>query len=315
MELNRMIRIRMQPELDAKLRIIALTELVSTRLSSRRIFTNGPGNSLAHQVSIFINFAKMKLIDTHTHLYLPEFDSDSEAVVARAIKAGVERMYLPNVDSETIESMHRLESKFPDNCFAMMGLHPCSVSKETIDSELIIVEEWFNKRAYPAVGEIGLDLYWDKNSFEIQVEALRVQCNLALKYNIPVVLHSREATGECIKVISEFVGLRGVFHCFSGSSSEAKAITEMGFYLGIGGVLTYKKSTLPDSIQDIPLEFLVLETDSPYLSPVPFRGKRNESSYIRHVLDCLSEQRMIGRAELAEVTTNNALKLFAAHGS
>jgi len=257
----------------------------------------------------------MKLIDTHTHLYLPEFDADREAVVKRAIESGVERMYLPNVDSETIESMHKLEALFPLNCYAMMGLHPCSVKKETIDEELALVESWLSKRKYPAVGEIGLDLYWDKSTFETQVEALRTQCRWALQYNIPVVLHSRESTAECIKIVSEFVGLKGVFHCFSGTASEAKAITEMGFYLGIGGAFTYKKSSLPESIRDIQLEYLVLETDSPYLSPVPYRGKRNESSYIRHVLDGLSELHMVGRTQMADITTQNALKLFASHES
>jgi TatD DNase family protein len=261
----------------------------------------------------------MKLIDTHTHLYLPEFDADREAVVKRAIESGVERMYLPNVDSETIESMHKLEAMFPLNCYAMMGLHPCSVKKETVDQELASVESWLSKRKYPAVGEIGLDLYWDKSTFDIQVEALKIQCQWARKYDIPVVLHSRDSTRECIDVISEFSsgqgGLRGVFHCFSGSADEAKSIIEMGFYLGIGGAFTYKKSSLPESIRDIPLEYLVLETDSPYLSPVPYRGKRNESSYIRHVLDGLSELHMVGRAQLADITTQNALKLFASHES
>ncbi|MEZ5172643.1 MAG: TatD family hydrolase [Bacteroidia bacterium] len=261
----------------------------------------------------------MKLIDTHTHLYLPEFDNDRHDVVRRAIDAGVERMYLPNVEGETIDAMHELEAAFPGNCFAMMGLHPCSVKKETMEQELALVETWLSKRKYPAVGEIGLDLYWDKSTLEIQVEALRIQCSWAQKYNIPVVLHSRDSTAECIEVISEFTGtdagLKGVFHCFSGTAGEAKAITEMGFFLGIGGPLTYKKSALAESIREISTDYLVLETDAPYLSPVPYRGKRNESSYIRQVLDFLSEDRMIGKAELAEITTRNALKLFALHES
>lgn len=257
----------------------------------------------------------MRLIDTHTHLYLPEFDADREAVVARAIECGVERMYLPNVDSETISTMHQLESSFPNNCFAMMGLHPCSVKKESFEHELALVESWLGKRTYPAVGEIGLDLFWDKSTYELQAEALRIQCSWALRYNIPVVLHSRESTSECIQIISEFSGLKGVFHCFSGSAREAEQISEMGFYLGIGGVLTYKKSTLAESIRNISLDYLLLETDAPYLSPVPYRGKRNETSYIRHVLDFLSEARMTGKGELAEITTRNALKLFAPNES
>ncbi len=255
----------------------------------------------------------MLLIDTHTHLYLPEFDSDRKLMVQRAIDSGVYRMYLPNVDSETIHAMHELESQFPDNCFAMMGLHPCSVKPESYKNELQLVKEWLDKRSYAAVGEIGLDLYWDKSTLEIQQEALVTQCIWALQKQLPVVIHSRESTRECVDIIKPIArrGLRGVFHCFSGSAAEAAEIVEMGFYLGIGGVLTYKKSTLQDDISEIPLSKLVLETDSPYLSPVPFRGKRNESSYIRYVLEFLSESRRVGKKELAEITTSNALELFS----
>ncbi|MEX1189607.1 MAG: TatD family hydrolase [Bacteroidia bacterium] len=256
----------------------------------------------------------MILIDTHTHLYLPEFDNDRNEMVKRAIDAGVEKFYLPNVDSETIESMHNLEAAFPENCIAMMGLHPCSVKPESYKTELALVREWLEKRKYAAVGEIGMDLYWDKSTFEIQKEALETQCKWALEFDLPIVIHSRESTQECIDIIKPFInqgkGLRGVFHCFSGTPEEAKAITEMGFYLGIGGVITYKKSTLAESIADVPLNKLVLETDSPYLSPVPYRGKRNESSYIRYVLEFLSESRRIGKKELAEITTQNANELF-----
>jgi TatD DNase family protein len=254
----------------------------------------------------------MKLIDTHTHLYLPEFDADREAVVKRAIESGVERMYLPNVDSETIDEMHALEATFPENCFAMMGLHPCSVKPESYQQELELVKSWLDKRPYVAVGEIGLDLYWDKSTYEIQLEALKLQCEWALEKGLPVVIHSRESTQACIDIIKPYAsgGLKGIFHCFSGTSVEAKEITDMGFLLGIGGVLTYKKSTLAIDIKDIPIEFLVLETDAPYLSPVPFRGKRNESSYLKHTLTYLAEARMLGVKELANITTANALALF-----
>lgn len=254
----------------------------------------------------------MQLIDTHTHLYLPEFNEDRHSMVQRAIDSGVYRMYLPNVDSETIDEMHALETAFPENCFAMMGLHPCSVKAETYKQELEVVKNWLNKRHYVAVGEIGLDLYWDKSTYDIQVEALKLQCEWALQKGIPVVIHSRDSTRECIDIIKPFAsgGLKGIFHCFSGSSSEAKEITDMGFLLGIGGVITYKKSTLAEDIKDIPSSFLVLETDAPYLSPVPFRGKRNESSYLKHTLTYLAEARMIGVKDLANITTANALALF-----
>jgi len=254
----------------------------------------------------------MQLIDTHTHLYLPEFNEDRVQMIKRAIDAGVSRMYLPNVDSETIAVMHDLEKEFPENCFAMMGLHPCSVKQTSYKDELALVKKWLETRHYVGLGEIGLDLYWDKSTYEIQVEALKIQCEWALEKGIPVILHSRESTQECINIIKPFAnrGLKGVFHCFSGTAEEAKMIVSMGFYLGIGGVVTYKKSTLAADIKDIPNEYLLLETDAPYLSPVPFRGKRNESSYLKHILTYLAEARMIGVKDLANITTANALALF-----
>ena len=254
----------------------------------------------------------MQLIDTHTHLYLPEFNEDRVQMIKRAIDAGVSRMYLPNVDSETIAVMHDLEKEFPENCFSMMGLHPCSVKQTSYKDELALVKKWLETRHYVGLGEIGLDLYWDKSTYEIQVEALKIQCEWALEKGIPVILHSRESTQECINIIKPFAnrGLKGVFHCFSGTAEEAKMIVSMGFYLGIGGVVTYKKSTLAADIKDIPNEYLLLETDAPYLSPVPFRGKRNESSYLKHILTYLAEARMIGVKDLANITTANALALF-----
>jgi TatD DNase family protein len=254
----------------------------------------------------------MTLSDTHAHLYLPEFDADRAAVIQRAMEAGVTEIYLPNVDSETIPMLHALTDAYPENCFPMMGLHPCSVKPETMEDELALVKQWLNTRDYVAVGEIGLDLYWDKSTFDIQVEALQRQCEWAMEEKLPVILHSRNATKECIEVIRPFAerGLKGIFHCFSGTAEEAMTITEMGFLLGIGGVLTFKKSGLGESIAEIPLEFLVLETDAPYLAPVPFRGKRNESAYIRNILDELSAIRRIGRVELAAITTATARQLF-----
>ena len=252
------------------------------------------------------------LSDTHTHLYLPEFDNDRNAMMQRAIEAGVTEIYLPNVDSETIPLMHAMVDAFPTHCFPMMGLHPCSVKSDTMEEELTLVKYWLDTRDYVAVGEIGLDLYWDKSTLDIQIEALKRQCEWALEKNLPVILHCRESTAQSIEVIRPFAerGLRGIFHCFSGNAEEARIITQMGFLLGIGGVLTFKKSGLAEAIAEIPLDFLVLETDAPYLAPVPFRGKRNEAAYIRIILEALSEIRRVGKNELATITTANARRLF-----
>jgi TatD DNase family protein len=254
-----------------------------------------------------------QLIDTHSHIYLPEFNEDRKSTVLRAIDAGVDKIYLPNVDSETINALHELADEFPENCIPMMGLHPCSVKPETYNSELLIVERHLKERNYVAVGEIGLDLYWDKSTLAIQVKALQTQCEWALELSLPVVIHSRSSTLETIEVIEPFAhkGLKGVFHCFSGTAEEAQRIVAMDFMLGIGGVITYKKSDLYLTIADVPNEYLVLETDAPYLSPVPFRGKRNEPSYIQYVLTTLAEYRNVNKEQLAEITTQNAKNLFS----
>jgi len=252
------------------------------------------------------------IIDTHAHLYLPEFDDDRTEALERAVSAGVRQLFLPNVDSRTVESLHKLSEAWPEICFPMMGLHPCSVSGESFDEELDIVKELLDSRNYIAVGEIGLDLYWDKTTLAMQVKALQMQCEWALEKDLPVALHSRNATRECIDVIKPFAarGLKGVFHCFSGTAEEAAEITAMDFFLGIGGVLTFKKSGLDEAIKDISSGFLVLETDAPYLSPVPFRGKRNEPAYITNVLSLLATLRRKSEEEMAAITTANALRLF-----
>lgn len=252
-------------------------------------------------------------IDTHSHIYLPEFNSDRTETVQRAIAAGVEKIYLPNVDSETIDALHQLAAEFPDNCIPMMGLHPCSVKPETYEAELKIVEQLLHQRKYAGIGEIGLDLYWDKTTLNIQIEALKVQCEWALALRLPVIIHSRSSTQEAIDVISPYAkkGLKGVFHCFSGTKEEAQQIVALNFMLGIGGVITYKKSDLHLAIADVPTELLVLETDAPYLSPVPHRGKRNEPSYIPFVLSTLAQYRNIDAEKLAAITTQNARKLFS----
>jgi TatD DNase family protein len=253
----------------------------------------------------------MKLVDTHCHLYLSEFENDREEMLQRARAAGVHRFYLPAIDSQVIDDMLRLEELYPGECISMIGLHPCSV-KENFLLELKIVEEFLLKRKFVAVGEIGLDFHWDKTFTKQQYEAFNHQMELALHYNIPIVIHSREAIKECISAVKPFAakGLKGIFHCFGDTYETAREIINMGFYLGIGGVLTYKKAGIPQVLENISLDHLVLETDAPYLSPVPFRGKRNESSYLRHIADKLAEAKRVTVEEVAEVTTRNAEKIF-----
>ncbi len=251
------------------------------------------------------------MIDTHTHLYDEKFNDDRNDMIQRAIRSGVERMYLPNCDSGTIAGMLEVEQHFPDQCFAMMGLHPCSVN-EHVEDELRIVRAWLDKRKFCAVGEIGLDYYWDKTFAEAQQKAFHTQIEWALEFNIPIVIHTREATKDTIDIVKEYApkGIRGVFHCFSGSYESAMQIIGMGFYLGIGGVLTYKNAGLQEVVQKIDLQHLVLETDAPYLTPVPHRGKRNESSYVNLVAQKLAELKNVPLAEVRKTTTENALKLF-----
>lgn len=253
----------------------------------------------------------MNLIDTHCHLYVEEFDADRDAMIARAQAAGVSRFYLPAIDSEAIPGMLALEEKYPGVCMAMMGLHPCYV-KENYRQELAIVEEWLQKRDFVAIGEIGLDLYWDKTFFPQQLEAFERQMQWALDKKRPNVIHTRKAMPETIKAVKPFAGkgLRGIFHCFSGNAIEAKQITDLGFLLGIGGVVTYKNSGLPEALAQIGPEHLVLETDAPYLSPVPYRGKRNESAYLAQILARLAEVKQMPEDELAAITTANAEKIF-----
>lgn len=252
----------------------------------------------------------MEIIDTHTHLYLEDFQADIEDVLTHAQAEGVTRFYLPNVDSSTIDDLLKLEQKHPE-CIAMMGLHPCSV-KENVADELKLVEEWLRKRPFAAVGEIGLDYYWDKTFVAEQKDAFRKQINWALELNLPIVIHSRDSMQDCIDLVKEQQNgkLRGIFHCFGGSLEEAKQIMDLGFLMGIGGVVTYKKSGLVEVLPSIPLEYLVLETDAPYLTPVPFRGKRNEPSYLKYVVTKMADAMNIPVEEIAAQTTRNAQKLF-----
>lgn len=253
----------------------------------------------------------MILIDTHAHLYLEEFGSDMPELLERAEIAGVKRFYLPAIDSSEHERMLALEANYPDKCLAMMGLHPCYV-KENVEEELALVEGWLAKRSFAAVGEIGLDFYWDRTFEEQQYAAFRRQIALARQYALPIVIHSRNSMQECIELVKEGQdgGLTGVFHCFSGSYELAKEVVKLGFFLGIGGVVTYKNAGLPAVLAKLSLENLVLETDAPYLTPVPFRGKRNESSYLSYIVQKLAEIYAVTQEEVARITTANALQLF-----
>lgn len=253
-------------------------------------------------------------VDTHAHLYSNQFDGDQDEMINRALKGGVKKFYLPNIDKDTIEGMLDLENRYKGTIFPMMGLHPCSV-KENYKEELNVAKEWLDKRPFCAIGEIGIDLYWDKTFFEEQVEAFRTQIKWAKELKIPIIIHARESMDEIMEVVEEEndENLRGIFHCFSGNVDHAQKVMELGgFLMGIGGVITFKNSgkVLREVLEHVGMEYLVLETDAPYLSPVPFRGKRNESSYISLVATKLAELKGLTIAEVGTITTNNSEKLF-----
>jgi len=260
---------------------------------------------------IFRYFCPMILVDTHTHLYLEQFDPDREQVVKNAIDAGIGYMLLPNIDRDSISSMLSLADSFPEHCIPMMGLHPTSV-KEDYHDQLAEIESWLAKRTYCAIGEIGIDLYWDKTFQKQQEDAFRRQIRLAKEHDLPIVIHSRDSFQEIMNILKEekHEKLRGVFHCFTGNLEEATEAIEMGFLLGIGGVLTYKKSGLDMVMEKISLEHIILETDSPFLPPVPHRGKRNESAWVLIVAQKLAVIKGMSVEEIGETTTANARKLF-----
>ncbi|MBX2969570.1 MAG: TatD family hydrolase [Cyclobacteriaceae bacterium] len=249
--------------------------------------------------------------DTHAHIYLEEFDTDRTDMLTRAQQAGVEKVYLPNIDSTSIDRMLALEERAKGACFAMMGLHPCSVKKD-FEKELYVVESWLAKRSFVAIGEMGTDLYWDKTFWEQQQEAFRIQANWAKQHEVPIVIHSRESLDQTIKLVEELQDgtLSGVFHCFTGTAEQAKRITSLGFYLGLGGVATFKKGGLDDVIPQMDITKIVLETDSPYLAPVPHRGKRNEPAYIPLIATKVAQVKNISLDELQRITSQNAAALF-----
>ncbi len=253
----------------------------------------------------------MIFIDTHTHLYLRQFDDDRTEAIFNAIEAGVQYMFLPNIDSGTLSSMLEVCDQFPENCFPMMGLHPTSVKGNYIE-ELEKVREELKKRKYIAIGECGIDLYWDKTYFQQQDEAFRYQIKLAREYDLPLVIHSRDSFDEIFEIMDEEYSpeLKGVFHCFSGNYNHAKRIIDWGFKLGIGGVVTFKNSGLDKVIEKVDLKHVILETDAPFLAPIPYRGQRNESAYIPLIARKIADIRKIAKEEVADITTRNAKELF-----
>ena len=253
------------------------------------------------------------MIDTHTHLYSEQFDNDRAETIQRAIDKGVEQFFLPAIDSETHRKMLDLEAQYPDKIHAMMGLHPCSVQPESWEKELQIVETWLKNRPFCAIGEIGIDLYWDKSTLDIQVKAFEQQIDWAIEKDLPIVIHTRESFDETFEVLErkKHPKLRGIFHCFSGNLEQAQHAIDLNFILGIGGVVTFKNGKIDQFLNQIPLDKIVLETDSPYLAPVPFRGKRNESAYLDLVAGKLVDVYKKDFAEINQVTTENALRVFS----
>ncbi len=253
------------------------------------------------------------MIDTHAHLYAKQFQNDTDAMMQRASTAGIDTVFLPAIDSETYEMMLAFEKKYPQNSHAMMGLHPCSVDAD-YEKELKVVENYLAQRPFCAVGEIGIDLYWDKTFIEQQRLAFIKQMHYAEDLKIPIIIHSRESMDIVLDILTENIWYKqgGILHCFTGNSEQAQRTIDLGFYLGIGGVVTYKNSGLDAVVEKIDLKYLVLETDAPYLAPVPHRGKRNETSYVRYVAEKIATIKKISLEEVERVTTRNARNIFKA---
>lgn len=253
----------------------------------------------------------MLLTDTHTHLYYETDEVKQAALLQRCFEQGIDRLFLPNVDVASISRIDELVSRYPENCFAMSGLHPCEVGENYADV-LAEIKASIPARKIYAIGEIGIDLYWDKSTLKYQQEAFAIQIAWAKEMGLPIVIHCREAFDEVFEVLEQHKDekLFGILHCFTGNVEQARRCIDLGFYLGIGGVLTYKKAGLDLVLYDIPLEHIVLETDSPYLAPVPFRGKPNESSYLIHIAKKVAEIYQLSVEEVAEITTANSRKIF-----
>lgn len=253
----------------------------------------------------------MNITDTHTHLYSSQFDEDRGQMMQRAFDAGISRFFIPAIDSTYTNSMLQLEKDYPENVFLMMGLHPTSV-KENYEEELAHVKEMLDKRDFYAIGEIGIDLYWDKTFLKQQQDAFRTQIRWAKEKNLPIIIHCRDAFDEIFEVLESEKDdkLFGIFHCFTGTLEQAKRTISFNMKLGIGGVVTFKNGKIDKFLNEIPLENIVLETDSPYLAPTPYRGKRNESSYITNVIDKLVDIYGLSFEEIAKITTQNSKDIF-----
>jgi TatD DNase family protein len=251
------------------------------------------------------------LIDTHTHLYLEQFRDDIDDVISRAKAVGVEKFYLPSINSKYNKNMHDLEKKYPDNVFCMIGLHPCYVD-DNFDLEIDFVKKQIEKHDYKAIGEIGIDLFHEKKYFEQQVIAFEEQIKLAIDYDLPIVIHSRDSFDEIFQVLEKFKceKLRGIFHCFTGNIDQAHRIIDLNFHLGIGGVLTFKNGKISEFLNEIPINKIVLETDSPYLAPSPHRGSRNESSYLKIIADKLAKVYNLEIDEISNITQQNSIEIF-----
>lgn len=254
----------------------------------------------------------MTWTDTHAHVYAGQFDGDRAEMLARAGAAGIGKIYMPNIDAESIEAMLKVESQHPGRCIPMMGLHPCSV-KDDVDKQLSVIENWLKKRSFAAVGEMGTDLYWDKTFWAQQQEAFRVQAGWAKALGLPLVIHCRESIDETCALLAPFAsaGFTGIFHCFTGNETQARRVIELGFYIGVGGVATFKNGGLDKVLPHVPKERIVLETDSPYLAPVPHRGNRNEPAYLALVATRVANLLAITESELMDVTSRNADAVFA----
>ena len=254
----------------------------------------------------------MQFIDTHTHLYLDEFDADREHTVQQAVKAGVGLMLLPNIDQTSWKPMMDMCTQFPGTCYAMAGLHPTSVHPDSVESELEEVKQRLETGSFIAVGEIGIDLYWDKSQQELQEYAFDFQLQLAKEHQLPVAIHVRKSFDEVWRVLKPHIGpgMKGVFHCFPGDEAQARRVIDAGFMLGIGGVVTFKNAGLQKVVAAVGPEHIVLETDAPFLAPAPYRGKRNEPAYIPVIAEKVAELCQLTLAEVAEITTRNAIGLF-----
>ena len=251
------------------------------------------------------------MIDTHTHLYLEQFKDDIDDVISRAKAIGVQRFYLPSINSKYNQSMHDPEKKFPNDVFCMIGLHPCYVD-DNFDLEIDFIKKQIEKHDYKAIGEIGIDLFHEKKYFEQQVIAFEEQIKLAIEKDLPIVIHSRDSFDEIFKVLEKFKSekLRGIFHCFTGNIDQAYRIIDLNFHLGIGGVLTFKNGKISEFLNEIPINKIVLETDSPYLAPSPHRGSRNESSYLKIIADKLAEVYNLEIDEICKITQQNSIEVF-----